>query len=79
MYESLQAPRRDVAHAIRSRVFTDLATIPEFAAGLAVSTSAVRSWIYRGLPSVKVGRRPFVHIAEGIAWVKRQGTKGKRS
>ncbi len=79
MYESLQAPRNDVADAIRSRVFTDLATVPEFAAGLAVSTSAVRNWMYRGLPFVKVGRRPFVHIVEGIAWVKRQGTRGERS
>ncbi len=57
------------AAAVRSALLSGLSTVEDFAAALNKSKRTVDQWIADGLPIVRVGRTPYVAVADARAWL----------
>ena len=63
------------AAAIRATILDGLATVEDFAAGVDKCKRTVDQWIAQGMPTVYVGRTPYIPITEARAWLLKPSTK----
>jgi hypothetical protein len=58
--------------AAREFFFDGLMTYQEFARMLDRKTRVVYLWAARGMPTVRVGRRPYVKLTDAKSWLLRE-------
>ena len=63
------------AAAVRAALLNGLATVPAFAEGVDKCKRTVDDWIARGMPTVYVGRTPYIPISEARAWLLKPSTR----
>lgn len=63
------------AAAVRAALLDGLTTVEAFAEGAGKSKRTVDEWIARGMPTVYVGRTPYIPITEARAWLLKPGTR----
>ncbi len=62
--------------AIRAHMLDGLAPVHVFGAAVKKSDRTIYDWIAKGMPTIYVGRTPYINIAEAKAWLLRPGTRG---
>ena len=55
--------------AVRAALLDGLASKADFAAAIGKCERTVNMWIAQGMPTVRVGRTPYISIVEARAWL----------
>lgn len=61
--------------AVRSRLLEGLTTVASFAAALNRSERTIYDWMAKGMPTVYVGRTPFIPIMDARSWLLKPSTR----
>jgi len=56
--------------AVRAKLLDGLTTVPVFAEAIGRSERQVRIWLREGMPGMRVGKTPYIRIAEARAWIE---------
>jgi hypothetical protein len=72
---ALQTPVSPAALALREKILDGAAPVEQFAEAVDRSPRTVFSWIAQGLPTVYVGRTPYVLVVPGRDWLLSRRSK----
>ena len=63
------------AAAVRAALLDGLTTVEAFAEGVGKCKRTVDEWIARGMPTVYVGRTPYIPINQARDWLLKPGSR----
>jgi hypothetical protein len=61
--------------AVRAALLSGLASKSRFAAAIGKCERTVNMWIADGMPTVRVGRTPYIPIMEARAWLLKSSSR----
>jgi hypothetical protein len=60
---------------IRRRTFDGLAEVEPFGAGINKKRRTIEKYIAQGMPTLHIGRKPYVVVDNALAWLKARGER----